>query len=51
MNDVSEAFQAALEEVKNSDTLDTIYFPGRYLSFGQVYRLKNWDGNWQKTGS
>ena len=43
-NDVSEAFQAALEEVKNSDTLDTIYFPaGTYLWSG--LSIKNWDGN------
>ena len=43
-NDMSEAFQAALEEVKNSDTLDTIYFPaGTYLWSG--LSIKNWDGN------
>ena len=43
-NDVSEAFQAALAEVKNSDTLDTIYFPaGTYLWSG--LSIKNWDGN------
>ena len=43
-NDVSEAFQAALEEVRNSDTLDTIYFPaGTYLWSG--LSIKNWDGN------
>ena len=43
-NDVSEAFQAALEEVKNSDTLDTIYFPaGTYLWSG--LSIKNWDGD------
>ena len=33
--DVSDAFQAALEEVRNSDTLDTIYFPaGTYVWSG-----------------
>ena len=43
-NDVSEAFQAALEEVKNSDILDTIYFPaGTYLWSG--LSIKNWDGD------
>lgn len=42
--DVSDAFQAALEEVKNSDTLDTIYFPaGTYVWSG--LSIKNWDGN------
>ena len=33
-----------LAEVKNSDTLDTIYFPaGTYLWSG--LSIKNWDGN------
>lgn len=42
--DVSDAFQAALEEVKNSDTLDTIYFPaGTYVWSG--LSIKDWDGN------
>ena len=42
--DVSDAFQAALEEVRNSDTLDTIYFPaGTYVWSG--LSIKNWDGN------
>lgn len=31
-NDVSEAFQAALAEVKNSDTLGYNLFSGRYIS-------------------
>lgn len=42
--DVSDAFQAALEEVRNSDKLDTIYFPaGTYVWSG--LSIKNWDGN------
>lgn len=42
--DVSEAFQAALENVRNSTELDTIYFPaGTYLWSG--LSIKNWDGN------
>ena len=42
--DVSDAFQAALEEVRESDTLDTIYFPaGTYVWSG--LSIKNWDGN------
>ena len=42
--DVTDAFQAALEEVRNSDTLDTIYFPaGTYIWSG--LSIKNWDGN------
>jgi len=42
-NDVSEAFQAALEEVRNSAELDTIYFPaGTYIWSGLC--IKNWDG-------
>ena len=41
---MSDAFQAALEEVRNSDTLDTIYFPaGTYVWSG--LSIKNWDGN------
>lgn len=42
--DVSEAFQAALEEVRESPELDTIYFPaGTYIWSGLC--IKNWDGN------
>lgn len=42
--DVSEAFQAALETVKNSDELDTICFPaGTYIWSGLC--IKGWDGN------
>lgn len=42
--DVSDAFQAALEEVRKSNTLDTIYFPaGTYVWSG--LSIKNWDGN------
>lgn len=42
--DVSDAFQAALEEVRESDTLDTIYFPaGTYVWSG--LSIRNWDGN------
>lgn len=42
--DVSEAFQAALNNVRNSAELDTIYFPaGTYLWSG--LNIKNWDGN------
>lgn len=42
--DVSEAFQAALEEVKKSDTLNTIYFPaGTYVWSG--LQISGWDGN------
>lgn len=42
--DVSDAFQAALEEVRNSETLNTIYFPaGTYVWSG--LSIKNWDGN------
>ncbi len=43
-NDVSDAFQAALEEVKKNSTLDTIYFPaGTYIWSG--LSIKNWDGD------
>ena len=42
--DVSDAFQATLEEVKNSDTLDTIYFPaGTYVWSGM--HISDWDGS------
>lgn len=42
--DVSEAFQAALEEVRSSSTLNTIYFPaGTYVWSG--LSIKDWDGN------
>lgn len=41
--DVSEAFQAALEQVRTSSALDTIYFPaGTYLWSGLT--IKNWNG-------
>lgn len=41
--DVTEAFQAALEEVRNSETLDTIYFPaGTYVWSG--LQISGWDG-------
>ena len=37
-------FRQHWQEVKNSDTLDTIYFPaGTYLWSG--LSIKNWDGN------
>ena len=43
-NDVSEAFQAALETVRKSNELDTIYFPaGTYIWSGLC--IKNWNGN------
>lgn len=43
-NDVTDAFQAALKEVKESGTLDTIYFPaGTYVWSG--LSIKDWDGN------
>lgn len=42
--DVSDAFQAALEKVRNSENLDTIYFPaGTYVWSG--LSIKDWDGN------
>lgn len=42
--DVSDAFQAALEEVKNSDALDTIYFPaGTYVWSG--LQISDWNGS------
>ena len=42
--DVSEAFQAALEEVKKSSTLNTIYFPaGTYVWSG--LQISGWNGN------
>lgn len=43
-NDVSEAFQAALEKVRSSGELDTIYFPAdTYIWSG--LSIKDWDGN------
>lgn len=43
-HDVSEAFQAALEHVRKSPELDTIYFPaGTYIWSG--LSIRNWDGN------
>ncbi len=43
-NDVSDAFQAALEKVRKSPRLDTIYFPaGTYIWSGLC--IKNWNGN------
>lgn len=43
-NDLSEALQAALDIVRNSPQLDTIYFPaGTYTWSG--LSIKNWNGN------
>jgi hypothetical protein len=43
-NDVSEAFEAALEAIRNSAKMDTIYFPaGVYVWSG--LNIKNWRGN------
>jgi uncharacterized protein YjdB len=43
-NDVTEAFQAALDVVRESKSLDTIYFPaGTYIWSG--LSIKDWDGN------
>ncbi len=43
-NDVTEAFQAALDKVKNDPTLDTIYFPaGTYIWSG--LSIQDWDGD------
>ena len=43
-NDVTDAFLAALDKVKKSAVLDTIYFPaGVYVWSG--LSIKNWDGN------
>lgn len=43
-NDVSEAFQAALEKIRSSSELDTIYFPaGTYIWSG--LSIKDWNGN------
>lgn len=42
--DVSEAFQAALKEVKSNSNLDTIYFPaGTYIWSG--LSIKEWNGD------
>lgn len=43
-HDMSEAFQAALDKVRNSPELDTIYFPaGTYIWSGLC--IRNWNGN------
>lgn len=43
-DDVSDAFQAALDIVRKSQIIDTIYFPaGTYIWSG--LSIKNWDGN------
>ncbi len=43
-NDVTDAFQAALQEVKKSSEYDTIYFPaGTYIWSG--LEIRDWDGD------
>ena len=48
-NDLSDALQAALEKIKNTPELNTLYFPaGVYLWSG--LRIHNWNGDIHKGG-
>ncbi len=48
-NDVSDALQAALDKIKNSPELNTLYIPaGTYLWSG--LRIINWNGDRKKGG-
>lgn len=48
-NDVSEALQAALQEIKSQSQLNTLYIPaGVYLWSG--LRIENWNGDASKGG-
>ena len=48
-NDVSDALQAALEEIKNTPELDTLYIPaGTYIWSG--LRILNWNGDVNQGG-
>ncbi len=48
-NDVSDALQAALEEIKNTPALDTLYIPaGTYIWSG--LRILNWNGDVNQGG-
>ena len=48
-NDVSDALQAALEAIRNTPELNTLYIPaGTYIWSG--LRIVNWNGDHKKGG-